>query len=507
MSRAFDVTSSTPSVTLNAEGKGELAFTVSNALGKPVRARFLPVTKGSTGAGWLKVSGASERELTPDGTHQVLVEIAAPAGTPAGRYEFALLVSSVNNPDDEFAESPVVSFDAGASQKPPPPFPWWLVAVIVGALVLAGGGYGLYRWLSSRGCTAASCPQGCCQDNVCRADLSLAQCGKAGAHCAPCDAALADSCTAGACQCGAGPACGNGQRCQGGACVCDPMLCANGCCDGSACKVEAFPTCGVGGGACRTCDAVKTDRCLNGGCGCGPLGGECGAGQRCKAGQCVCDSTTCADGCCAGATCVKATSLGQCGQGGQACVACNTAFANTCVGGACRCGTGPSCGGDQRCSNGSCAQVCQTRNVSVRPGEVTLVPPHTRGDREFKGHGPKVTFSLQLFNSGSAVSATIRMKAEETESDWTTAEGARTDTVFVPQQGWRVSRILSPTLTSHSYTDTDHGNDVFTTSGPAARLEYVGDVEGNEAGNRTSVRVGYAPLQFEVTQFANCVSP
>ncbi len=504
MPRAFDVTPSTPSAEVSQRGTGELAFTVSNALGRAVRAKLTPVPKGATHAAWLTVDGGAERELPADGTAQVVVRLLVPAGTRPDRYELALLASSVNNPDEEFAESPVVSFVVPALPPPPPPFRWWPIALAAAAVLLLGAGYGVYRF-ANRGCSADSCEDGCCAQGACVSPTTAAQCGKGGAACVACEATLADRCADGSCRCGGGPACGAGQKCESGKCVCDPATCA-GCCEGGACKLNAFPQCGVNGEACKACDATRTDRCLNGGCGCGPLGGECAAGQRCNGGQCVCEGLTCPDGCCADGRCVPST-FAQCGARGVVCVACNPALANGCVSGDCRCGAGPACGPNQRCQGGACLPLCQLRTVELRPPPYDFRPAHRRGDREYNGHGPKVTFSLSLGHNGTTVSFTVRMRAEETVSDWTTVDETRTEALYNAESGWQVSRILSAPSVSHGYTDTNHSVDVFSPGGPVQRLEYVGDTDGDEAGSRTGVRVFYNPVRLELRQISNCAQP
>jgi N-acetylneuraminic acid mutarotase len=68
----------------------------------------------------------------------------------------------------------------------------------------------------------------------------------------------------------------------------------------------------------------------DGGCG------ACKAGQRCVAGQCVCDTESCA-GCCQGTACMAGTESAACGIGGEACAVCNASHscvsAGTCTGG------------------------------------------------------------------------------------------------------------------------------------------------------------------------------
>ena len=139
-------------------------------------------------------------------------------------------------------------------------------------------------------CDATSCPNGCClggPTGTCElyGSQSITSCGAAGATCAPC---------------------GSGKECNGsGACVCDSISCAGGCCVGGptgSCELYAnqLPTsCGSGGATCK----------------------DCGSGLTCSAaGACVCNATSCATGCCAGGTCQV-----------QAPAACGTAGATTCT--------------------------------------------------------------------------------------------------------------------------------------------------------------------------------
>jgi hypothetical protein len=158
--------------------------------------------------------------------------------------------------------------------------------------------------------------------------------------------------------------------------------------------------------------------------------------------------------------------------------------------------------------------VCRTQIVQKQPSSFTFVPPHTRGDTEYNGHGPKTYAEVQLVNNGTSVVAKGYMKAEETKDDWTTAEGRWSETVFVPDPGWRVSQLLVGTQSGcasfsscMTYTDSNHDPDIFAAgNGPVSRFEFVGDTDGDEAGTRTKVTVTYNVLKFEETETGNCVT-
>jgi hypothetical protein len=68
---------------------------------------------------------------------------------------------------------------------------------------------------------------------------------------------------------------------------------------------------------------------------------------------------------------------------------------------------------------------------------VGFVPPHTRGDRDFYGHGPIYTIVVDTRVNYYGVVAEVYMKAEETQADWTTAEGKSRPLWFLAlNKGW-----------------------------------------------------------------------
>lgn len=221
------------------------------------------------------------------------------------------------------------------------------------------------------GCDEISCPAGCCAAATCRPP-SLGACGDRGRSCLACDGALATACVAGACRCGNGPGCEAGQRCQGGACVCDGATCPAGCCDGGRCRAPTVASCGQPGAACVACPPLLADRCLAGACACGN-GAPCAAGQRCLGGQCVCDPVSCPLGCCKGIACL-APSPTSCGTAGAACVTC--AQGNSCDRGVCS-GCAANCKGC--CSGEACNQAPSHQNCGAN-GSICLVCDPLRSD-------------------------------------------------------------------------------------------------------------------------------
>lgn len=155
--------------------------------------------------------------------------------------------------------------------------------------------------------------------------------------------------------------------------------------------------------------------------------------------------------------------------------------------------------------------ICKTRVANAAIGTITYMPPHTHGDRDFYGHGPKVDASVRLIRKpdGSGVTVRLHMKARETKKDWTTAEGTSEFPFYTPPQGWKVESIEGPTFFHHSYTDNDHTEDVFNFGGGGLvkRITYRGDHKGKDAGVHTQMEVAFNPVRIHLVETANCVSP
>lgn len=152
MARAFDITTTSPTLRLDGNRRAEVAFTVTNSLGRPVRGRAVVVPEGPTPPEWFSLVGETEREFPPNGTHVFTVQMAVPPSQAAGDHAFHLLVADQANPDEHFANGPTVSAHVPAPVVAPKKrFPWWipvaaaavlLIAIVTGVLVRRGGDEG-----------------------------------------------------------------------------------------------------------------------------------------------------------------------------------------------------------------------------------------------------------------------------------------------------------------------------------------------------------------------------
>jgi len=142
----------------------------------------------------------------------------------------------------------------------------------------------------------------------------------------------------------------------------------------------------------------------------------------------------------------------------------------------------------------------EVRTLDINPTPF-FVPPRVGGDREFKGHGPRVQVSATLsVRNSNELWASVFMHAKETTRDWTEAEGSAEYLMYRDAQFTRINRIMSDIHSFNSYTDTNHATDFLELpAGEFVRqFECIGDTAGHEAGIRTGVRVHFNPITIEV---------
>jgi hypothetical protein len=178
MADAFTITTQTSDEMPLDRGRGEVKFQVTNRLGRSVRAGIRVEPDGEQGArsDWLIVDRA-EHAFAPGGAAVIAVQVAVPAGTPAGRYPFRLVVA-VEDQDGEQSRSAPVGLRHQSSGRS-----LW-AALIIAAVVVAASGYGLYRWLSPPDCAVeravendagqCACPAGMIESRT--ADKSICLC-------------------------------------------------------------------------------------------------------------------------------------------------------------------------------------------------------------------------------------------------------------------------------------------------------------------------------------------
>jgi hypothetical protein len=151
--------------------------------------------------------------------------------------------------------------------------------------------------------------------------------------------------------------------------------------------------------------------------------------------------------------------------------------------------------------------ACREDVQRIAPDPITLIPPLVRGDAEYSGNGPEIFVRLVLTQTPERIDATITMRAEETESDWTTADGTITRTIYQPPSGWAIQALVGETESADGYTDDDHAEETLFPAGPAHHFVITGDGEDDDVGRHTKVDVFFEDLQVELVEVADCVPP
>jgi hypothetical protein len=358
MPNPFSITAAADSVRLDSQGRGSMSFTVSNTSGRSRRgrARLVPADPGQ--ASWLSLEGEAERDFTADGTHQFTVRIAVPPGTPVGRHTFGLDLVSVENPDEEWSQGPKVAFEVPA---PPPrkPFPWWILVVVAGVLLVGG----LVAWLVTRNHEPekAGLLGACVQDGECAAGLScfVETPGQPGfcvgtAGFQPCSStrqcATGLTCQQQVCRGGVQAACTDRNQCLEG------MACADGACRGE----KGFAGC------TQNPDCTAGLFCVNGSCVAETILQSCETDAQCVPGEScvqVADKRFClrqtGQPCRNPFDCVSRTcgADGTCQPGSDTCLSqVDCLNPASCVNGRCLLPNGAACTDNLKCQSGNCAQ-------------------------------------------------------------------------------------------------------------------------------------------------------
>lgn len=172
MPDAYVVTTPTTTVALGATGRtGQLAFTVSNIAGRPMRTRLRLVPQEPAKIGWLAIQGGEERMLALGATENYTVTVTVPPDVPAGSYTFRADAVGEDSPDEDFATGPTVSLTVPAAAAKPK-FPWWIV---VAAVVVLAIGAGLFIFIKNSGGNDTPPPQKVAIENFVGKKLSTAK--------------------------------------------------------------------------------------------------------------------------------------------------------------------------------------------------------------------------------------------------------------------------------------------------------------------------------------------
>jgi len=245
-------------------------------------------------------------------------------------------------------------------------------------------------------CAPSNCNGCCTAAGTCARGTSVAECGANGSMCKTCSGS--ETCTAARCS-SAGGGAGGGSGAAGGTGTAG-MGTGGGTlasCGPSSCS----DGCCVGA-ACVRGSAQSASQCGMGGAACS----ECVGGNTCNAGQCTggqpCDSSNCPGGCCTGNACLSQLQQGNgaCGNGGAQCMPCAAGL--TCTLGACATAApiGARCMNSTECAslggNAYCKQQTSTMNASYQNGFCTI-PCGVAGESCAGGQGTCIGGPTSIF--------------------------------------------------------------------------------------------------------------
>lgn len=139
------------------------------------------------------------------------------------------------------------------------------------------------------------------------------------------------------------------------------------------------------------------------------------------------------------------------------------------------------------------AEEIRTETQYISVPKFGFMPPLTNGDRDFRGNGPKVVVHARFRHNRKQAHVELHMLAEETQSDWTRAEGWSSPLYFyTAPEGWHIKSIEGVTDFQDliNYTDDDDQVDVFFTT--LGQAEVTGASPSDDVGVRTQVNINFS---------------
>ncbi len=138
MANISAITTANDRITLDPNRHGEVVFTVTSLVSRPLRGLAKLKSLGDTKQQWLTLAGEGERDFAVGATHQFMVRLDVPANIPPGKYPFRLDLVSSRNPDEDFTEGPTVTAEALPAKPKPPSKAWIVPLALIALLVIAG---------------------------------------------------------------------------------------------------------------------------------------------------------------------------------------------------------------------------------------------------------------------------------------------------------------------------------------------------------------------------------
>lgn len=126
---------------------GKAVFSVNNITGEAMRGRLSVRASDGGSATWFALDGEAERLFPAQQSQTASITVRVPPAALPGDYRFCLRVVAVNDPDNDSAESPLVTVTVAPAPPPKPKFPMWAI-ILIAVLVLAAAAFGVWKLLS-----------------------------------------------------------------------------------------------------------------------------------------------------------------------------------------------------------------------------------------------------------------------------------------------------------------------------------------------------------------------
>jgi hypothetical protein len=142
MAQSFAVAATTHKLTLSKEPgkprKGSSSFVITNSTSSFITGRLKVIPIGETKEDWFTIEPQSlERNYAPNESFNVTIDISVPETVAAGTYQFRLDAFSEQHPHEDYTEGQTVDIAVEKSTTPSKAFPWWILFVIGGGLLIA----------------------------------------------------------------------------------------------------------------------------------------------------------------------------------------------------------------------------------------------------------------------------------------------------------------------------------------------------------------------------------
>jgi hypothetical protein len=148
---------------------------------------------------------------------------------------------------------------------------------------------------------------------------------------------------------------------------------------------------------------------------------------------------------------------------------------------------------------------CEVETVQTERTQFKFIPPHIGGNAEFGGQGPDVTIKVEPVNHIKYITASIYMKAFESNNGDTKAEGSTEVVLYRAPPGYNINDINAK-ADYFSYKDFNIDPDIFYRgSGLVQKYEIMGDTPGADAGDDTGVTVYFNPFDVVRSKEGNCI--